>query len=119
MCIAALLLVFLGVAWSVNLIPAGSLVYVDESNEWMGHVRAEILKQGLPIRITVDPEQAEYLIRGHFDGGSASLELVAQDGVVIWAERARAPLFRINASASRNLVKKLAKALRRGAADSN
>ena len=114
--IAALLLVFSGVAWSVSLIPAGSLIYVDDSNEWLGHVRAEIIKQGLPIRITVDPEQAQYWIRGHYDdGGSGALELVSQDGVVIWADRSS----RFSISASRNLVKKLAKAIRRGTTGSN
>lgn len=116
--IAALLLVFSGVAWSGSLIPAGSLIYVDDSNEWLGHVRAEIIKQGLPVRITVDPEQAQYWIRGHYEDGSGALELVSQDGVVIWAERYSSQ-FKFRPSASRNLVKKLAKAMRRRTVDSN
>lgn len=116
--IVALLLVFSGVTWSVSLIPAGSLIYVDDSNEWLGHVRAEIIKQGLPVRITVDPEQAQYWIRGHYEYGSGALELVSQDGVVIWAER-YSGRFKFGSSASRNLVKKLAKAMRRRTADSN
>lgn len=117
--IVALLLVLSGVTWSVSLIPAGSLIYVDDSNEWLGHVRAEIIKQGLPVRITIDPEQAQYWIRGHYEDGSGALELVSQDGVVVWAERYRSSRFRISASASRNLVKKLAKAMRKRTADSN
>ena len=110
--ITILFLAIVGVASSVNLIPSGSLVYVDDSNEWMAHVRAEILKQKLPIRITIDPEQADYLIRGGFDGTSAALELITSDGVVVWADRTRFGFFKINVSASRNLVKKLKKAIR-------
>ena len=108
--ILVLVLALCGFA-SAEGIPRDSTVYVSDENEWLAHVRAEILKQRVPVRLAALPDKAEYVIRGNFTGDSAALEIVSADGYVVWAERDTFRRFGWNKSASRFLVKKLKAAI--------
>ncbi len=89
--------------------PDGSLVFVEDMDGWDKHVVAELLRQKVPLRITASLENAQYLFRGGFDERGA-LEIVdMKDGIVVWAARSG----RWSRSASRSLVEKLKKAMRR------
>ena len=90
------------------------MVFIEDMNGWGNHVRAEILKQGLPLKVTANPSAAQYLIRGGFDAGSGgTLELVrTEDGIVIRAERHRPSRRFFLKGASKALVEKLKKAMR-------
>ena len=97
-----------------GVIPQDSRIYVSDENEWLGLVRAAILKANVPVKLIAFPDKADYVLRGTYDeqGRSAWLELIAADGEIVWAERlkqrASSPW---NRGASRTLVDRLKKAI--------
>lgn len=112
--LAILLAVLLAGSCLAGLIPQNSRIYVSDENEWLGFVRAAILKADVPVKLIAFPEKADYVLRGSYNeqDRSAWLELIAADGEIVWAERlkqrATGPW---NRGASRTLVDRLKKAI--------
>lgn len=86
---------FLGICVTVSggVIPSGSIVYVEDTGYFDDLLRAEIIRQKLPIRIVTVSTNAEYILRGVLGTGSdvafSSVELVETTrGEVVWADSA-------------------------------
>ncbi len=115
--LAILPVVLLAGSCLAGVIPQNSTILVSDENEWLGLVRVAILKANVPVKLIAFSENADYMLRGSYNGRSAWLELIAADGEIIWAdrmsERAGIPLTRIqwNRDASRTLVGRLKKAI--------
>lgn len=86
---------FLGISVtaSAGVIPSGSIVFVEDAGYFDDLVRAEIIRQKLPIRLVTSRPSAEYILRGMLGTGSdvafSSVELVeAMRGEIVWADSA-------------------------------
>lgn len=91
--LVAMLFLGIGLTASGGVIPPGSIVFVEDTGYFDDLLRAEIIRQKLPIRIVTVSANAEYILRGVLGTGSevafSSVELVEiTRGEVVWADSA-------------------------------
>ena len=90
--VVSLLLASAGLVRAAPL-PSEASVYVEDMGHFDELVRAQILKQKLPLSLVTDPDAADYALRGSASGDSstmsAGVELVEiRSGRIIWAASA-------------------------------
>ena len=104
---AAFLMVLLANSAMAELPPSDSAIFVEDMEGWGAQVTAELRRQNVPVQLTENPGEAQYIFRGGFDGRGALEVVDSKDGTVVWTERSG----RWSSSASRGLVKKLRKVM--------